>query len=145
MGSAQNVQFHLSADEEFAFEPVTQPLLHPYADAADLACQVHSYALEEILAKKLRAAAGQRRCAVARDIYDIASLVNRDINVDAALSALPGKAAYKGVDLSDAAVRFLARKAEHEASWDRTLAYLVVEDISLNDAFSIAAGLLARL
>ena len=75
MGSAQNVQFHLSADEFLAFEPAAKPLLHPYADAEDLACEIRAYALEEVLAEKLRAAAGQRRHAVARDIYDIANLV----------------------------------------------------------------------
>ncbi|MDZ4655324.1 MAG: nucleotidyl transferase AbiEii/AbiGii toxin family protein [Coriobacteriia bacterium] len=145
MGSAQNVQFHLCADEDLAFEPVILPLLHPYADASGLECQVRAYALEEILTEKLRAVAGQRRHAVARDIYDIASLVRRGADADAALSALPRKARYKGVDLSDAAARFHAREVEYEASWDRTLAYLVVDDLRFRDAFSIAADLLGRL
>jgi predicted nucleotidyltransferase component of viral defense system len=145
MGSAQNVQFHLSADEELAFEPVTLPLLHPYEDAPALECRIRAYALEEVLAEKLRAAAGQRRHAVARDIYDIASVVRRGGDAGAALSALPGKAAYKGVDLSDAAARFRAREDEYAASWDRTLAYLVVDDLSFSNAFSAAAGLLGRL
>ena len=77
MGSAPNVQFHLSADEELAFEPLLRPLLHPYDDALGLACELRSYALEEVLTEKLRAAAGQREYAVARDIYDIANVVSR--------------------------------------------------------------------
>lgn len=145
MGSAQNVQFHLSADEELAFEPATLPLLHPYEDAAGLECRISAYALEEILAEKLRAAAGQGRHAVARDIYDIASVVRRGADADAALSALPKKAAYKGVDLSDGAARFRARENEYAASWSRTLEYLVVDDLSFTDAFSTAAELLGRL
>lgn len=144
MGSAQNVQLHLSADEELAFGPVTRPLLHPYADAADVECRIRAYALEEILAEKLRAAGGQRRHAVARDIYDIASLVRRGADVDSAVSALPFKAACKAVNLSDACSRFLACRAEYQVSWDRTLAYLVVDDLSFQDAFSVTADLLGR-
>jgi predicted nucleotidyltransferase component of viral defense system len=145
MGSAQNVQFHLSADEELAFEPETRPLLHPYDDASGLECRISAYALEEVLAEKLRAVAGQRRHAVARDVYDIASVVRRGADAGAALSALPKKAARKGVDLSDAAARFRAREDEYAASWGRTLEYLVVDDLSFWDAFSVAAGLLGRL
>ncbi len=145
MGSAQNVQFHLSAGEELAFDPVILPLLHPYEDAPALECRIPCYTLEEVLAEKLRAAAGQRKHAVARDLYDIGSLVRRGADSDAALAALPQKAAHKNVDLSDAAVRFRARKNEFEASWDRTLAYLVVDDLGFEDAFAIAADLLGRL
>ncbi|PKQ16496.1 MAG: hypothetical protein CVT67_05025 [Actinobacteria bacterium HGW-Actinobacteria-7] len=144
MGSAQNIRFHLSADEELAFEPQSKALLHPYSDAPALACVVRSYALEEVLAEKLRAAAGQRRHAVARDIYDIANLVQRGTDVEAALGALPGKAAHKGLSLDRAAEHFAARRAEFEASWERSLAYLVVEDIGFDQAFSATAELLAR-
>lgn len=145
MGSAQSVQFHLSADENLAFEPVICALLHPYDDALGLACEIQSYALEEVLTEKLRAAAGQRRHAVARDIYDIGSVVRRGVDAEASLQALPGKAAYKGLDLSDAEARFRARKAEFEASWDRTLAYLVVDDLTFEEAFGVTAELLATL
>lgn len=144
MGSAQNVQFHLSADEEMAFSPVTRSLIHPYADAQDIVCQIPAYALEEVLVEKLRAA-GQRRHAVARDIYDIASVVQRGADTRAALSALPAKAAHKRVDLSGAEVHFRARKAEFEASWDRTLAYLVVDGLTFEEAFSLTASLLGEV
>lgn len=145
MGSAQNVQFHLSADEVLAFEPVTLPLLHPYEDASALKCRISAYGLEEVLVEKLRAAAGQRRHAVARDIYDIASVVRRGADTEAALSVLPTKAAYKAVDLSDAAARFRARENEYAVSWRRTLQYLVMDDLSFSDAFSVAAGVLGKL
>jgi predicted nucleotidyltransferase component of viral defense system len=145
MGSAQNVQFHLSADEEMAFDPVSRSLLHPYGDASGLLCEIPSYALEEVLAEKLRAAAGQRRHAVARDIYDIATVVRRGADTAVALSALPAKAAYKSVELSGAADRFLARRAEFEASWNRTLAYLVVDDLGFDEAFTATARLLERI
>ncbi len=124
---------------------MSRALVHPYDDGAGLACQIRAYALEEILAEKLRAAAGQRLHAAARDIYDIASVARRGADTDAALFALPKKAACKGVDLSDAAASFRARENEYAASWDRTLEYLVVDDLSFGDAFSIAAGLLDRV
>lgn len=145
MGSSQNVQFHLSADEDLVFEPVELPLLHPYDDAGDLRCEIPAYALEEVLTEKLRAAAGQRRHAVARDIYDIANVVLRGADTNLALSALPAKAAYKNLELDGAAARFLARRAEFEASWERSLAYLVVDDLSFDEAFSTTTELLGRL
>ena len=145
MGSAQNVQFHMSSDENLAFELVELPLIHPYDDAAALECVIPAYALEEVLAEKLRAAAGQRRHAVARDIYDIANVVRRGADTALALSALPKKAAYKGLDLNGAEARFLGRRAEFEASWERSLAYLGVDDLSFTEAFSVTADLLKRL
>lgn len=145
MPGAQNVQFHLSADERLAFDPVESPLLHPYGDAPGLECAIRAYALEEVLAEKLRAVSGQRRHAIARDIYDIANVVRRGADTSLALSALPAKAAHKGVDLTRAADRFRAREAEFRASWDRSLAYLIVDDLRFEDAFSMAAHLLARL
>ena len=144
-GSAPNVQFHLSADEDLAFEPSLRPLLHPYGDAPGLACEIRAYALEEVLSEKLRAAAGQRRHAVARDIYDIAQVVRRGADTSAALAALPAKAAYKNLDLEGAAGRFLARKAEFSASWNRSLAYLVVDDLAFEEAYLVTAALLGRI
>lgn len=145
MGSAQNVQFHLSADEDLAFDTLSLPLLHPYDDAQGLGCDIRTYALEEILAEKLRAAAGQRRYAVARDIYDIASLVRRGADKGQALSALPRKAERKGLDLSGAATRFRGRRSEFEVSWERTLKYLVFDATGFEEAFSITADLLGDL
>jgi predicted nucleotidyltransferase component of viral defense system len=145
MGSAQNIRFHLSADEEMAFVPVSRSLLHPYDDAAGLECAIRAYALEEVLAEKLRAAAGQRRHAVARDIYDIAHLVRRGVDESAALSALPPKAAHKNVDLSGAAEHFIARRLEFKTSWERSLAYLVVDDLSFDEAFRVTERLLALI
>ena len=142
MGSAQNVQFHLSSDEDLAFELVELPLIHPYDDAGALECAICAYAIEEVLAEKLRAAAGQRRHEVARDIYDIANVVRRGADTALALSALPTKAAYKDLDLEGAERRFLGRRAEFEANWERSLAYLVVDDLSFSEAFSVTADLL---
>jgi predicted nucleotidyltransferase component of viral defense system len=145
MPGAQNIQFHLSADEELAFDTLELPLIHPYDDAPSLECTVRAYALEEILAEKLRSVSGQRRHAIARDLYDIANVVRRGTNTADALSALPAKAARKGLDLKGVAARFRDWEAEFEANWRRSLAYLIVDDLTFEDAFSTTAELLERL
>lgn len=145
MPGAQNIQLHLSADEDLAFDSLARPLIHPYDDAPGLECDIPAYALEEILAEKLRAVAGQRRHAIARDVYDIANIVRRGAHTAAALSAVPAKAARKGLDLSGAASRFRDRQAEFEANWNRSLAYLMVDELSFADAFAATADLLERV
>jgi predicted nucleotidyltransferase component of viral defense system len=145
MGSAQNVQFHLSSDERMVFAAPPRPLIHRYEDAGEVHASLGCYALEEVLAEKLRAVGGQRRHAIARGVYDIAQLVRRGTDTSAALDAVPVKAAAKGVDLSDASVAFRRREEEYRASWDRTLEYLVVGPMSFDEAFSDTAALLERL
>ncbi|MCZ7663123.1 MAG: nucleotidyl transferase AbiEii/AbiGii toxin family protein [Thermoleophilia bacterium] len=139
-----NMQFHLSADEELVFDAVNRALMHEYDDAAGLGVSsVECYALEEILAEKLRAVGGQRRYAIARDVYDIAQLVRRGADTGAALEALPRKTKRKALVLEGAAARFRARRAEYRASWESSLAYLVVDSLGFDEAFEIAAGLLS--
>lgn len=145
MGSAQNVQFHLSSDERMVFAVAPKTLIHPYEDAADESVSLDCYALEEVLSEKLRAVGGQRRHAIARDVYDVAQLVRRGADTSAALSAVPAKAVAKGVDVKDAGERFRGREGEYRASWGRTLAYLMVDSMSFDDAFSDTAALLERL
>ncbi len=141
-----NIQFHVSADEDIVFPAVNCALLHAYDDAAELGARtVECYALEEILAEKLRAIGGQRHYAIARDVYDIAQLVRRGTDTDAALEALPRKATRKALALDEAAARFCNRRAEYRASWESSLAYLVVDPLGFDEAFEIAAGLLDRV
>jgi predicted nucleotidyltransferase component of viral defense system len=67
-------------------------LIHPYSDAEDLGpVELTSYALEEILAEKVRAVAGQRRFAISRDLYDIYRLVQAGVSVTNVTSLLPAK------------------------------------------------------
>lgn len=143
-GTPRNVQFHLSADEEVLLGTARQGLLHPYEDAQELECAIECYALEEMLAEKLRAAGGQRTYAVARDVYDVAQLVIRGADTTRALMILPRKAALKGVDMSAAADRFSRRREEYRADWDRSLVYLIGEDAGFDAAFALTAALLER-
>lgn len=113
-GPPPNLQLHLSFGETMAFGVVSRPLLHPYSDAAELACLLPCYSLEEILVEKLRAICGQRRFAIARDIYDVWKVTapsqgpesresgEQVVNVEAVLRALPTKAQAVGVDLRNA-------------------------------------------
>jgi predicted nucleotidyltransferase component of viral defense system len=146
-GSPRRIQFHLSADELLIF-PVERPsLIHPYSDAADVACHVPSYALEEVVAEKLRAICGQRQFPVARDLYDIARLTSRPVDVDAALDAVPAKAAFKGVAIGNAAEKLIARRPDLAANWKATLTYLTPsgDGLSFDQAFETCHELLLRL
>jgi len=143
-GTPPSIQFHLSADEKVALQASRRSLIHPYDDASEIACTVMCYAPEEMLAEKLRAAGGQRRYAISRDIYDIAQLISRGVDVDVALEILPEKAALKGVDLSVAADKFRKRREEYRADWDRALVYLVDDAGGFESAFVMTEDLLGR-
>lgn len=146
MGSSPSVQLHLSAHEEMVFPVDERRLIHPYDDRSVLRAVLPCYSLEEVLTEKLRAVAGQRKFAVARDVYDIAQLMVRgDVEQDAAVAVLPRKAEVKGVDLSEARQRFLEREAEYRVSWNRTLVHLTTVDADFTEAFETTAGLLARI
>jgi len=67
------------------------------------------------------------------------------VDTSAALAALPGKAAYKNLDLGGAAERFVARRDEFKASWERSLSYLVVDDLDFESAFSVTTDLLRKI
>jgi predicted nucleotidyltransferase component of viral defense system len=146
-GDPRVLQFDVSADEMLCFAPVKRPLLHPYSDATSVACELQAYALEEVMAEKLRAIAGQRRYAVARDVYDVARLTAESVDIDAALSAVPVKAAHKNLDLAGCAERFASRREEFAASWERHIVGLVRDDddASFDDAFATCVDLLGRL
>lgn len=146
-GSPRRILFHLSADELVLFPIAQQNLIHPYSDAAELRGAVSSYALEEVLAEKLRAICGQRQFPVARDVYDIARLTAEGVEVDAALGAVPAKAAFKNVAIESAALRFDARRADLAASWKATLSYLTssASSPSFDEAFVVCHNLLIRL
>ena len=146
-GSARVLQFDVSADEALCFPTVRRPLLHPYSDAPGVVCELPAYGLEEIMAEKLRAIAGQRQYAVARDVYDVARLCEKLDDIDAALDAVPTKARHKGLDLVGCHRRFADRRDEFAASWDRHIAGLLgaADDIAFDVAFGTCADLLRRL
>lgn len=146
-GSLPKIQFHLTADESLSFAPVERPLLHAYSDADELACTIVCYSSEEIATEKLRALAGQRAHAVARDLYDLWQLTSRGLDEDAVLAALPAKAALRAVALDRSVEHLRERREALLASWNRTLDYLVptMESDAFDRAFREATRLLARV
>jgi predicted nucleotidyltransferase component of viral defense system len=84
------------------------------------------YALEEVMAEKLRAVLGQRKHAVSRDLYDIHFLLEQGVDQDRIRAALPTKLEAKDLSIDTVtAERLVERKAEFESDWHRNLVHLV--------------------
>jgi predicted nucleotidyltransferase component of viral defense system len=94
--------------------------------------------LEEILAEKIRALAGQRRFAISRDVYDIHQLIKRGVVPAAVLPVLPRKFEAKGIQIDAVRVSDLeARRLQFETDWHRRLTYLLPrsQSASFEDAW----------
>jgi predicted nucleotidyltransferase component of viral defense system len=118
-GSASPVKIDLdltSPDQEEILLPVSErPVFHPYSDG--LSVSVTSYALEEIMAEKIRSLFQRSR---SRDLYDLVQLADRVDRHDVK-SILRRKCDAKGVVI-DMAV--LAGKREHfKALWQVSLGH----------------------
>jgi predicted nucleotidyltransferase component of viral defense system len=128
----------VTRDEKVLWPPARRPLIHSYSDAevlgpVDLTC----YALEEILAEKVRAVAGQRRFAISRDLYDIYRLVQAGVSVTSVAPLLTAKFAARGVEIATLNVdHLLASRALFEQDWQRRLGYLAPDA----DAAAFAAA-----
>jgi predicted nucleotidyltransferase component of viral defense system len=131
-GNPRNLRFHVDTSENLAFPVAQRALLHPYPDADELSCVLPCYALEEMMVEKLRAVCGQRRFAIARDVYDIWRLrvlppppEEPPIDWGAVGPALRAKAAAKGVDLDSCRSRLISRAEEYRSNWHSAVAPLV--------------------
>jgi predicted nucleotidyltransferase component of viral defense system len=101
------------------FPAVARTLRHPYSDVSQLPLTlIPCYDLTEMLAEKLRAVAGQRRFAIARDIYDIHQLVGAGVSLELVRQALPAKLAAKGLPPDTISVASLVqRRPGFENDW----------------------------
>jgi predicted nucleotidyltransferase component of viral defense system len=70
--SRQRIKFDMTHHELVALPPLTRRVFHPYADLPESAPEVRCYALEEILAEKIRALV--QRAGRARDVYDVVNI-----------------------------------------------------------------------
>jgi predicted nucleotidyltransferase component of viral defense system len=118
-GSASPVKIDLDLtgpDLEAVLLPVSErPVFHPYSDR--LQVSVASYALEEIMAEKIRSLFQRSR---SRDLYDIVQLADR-VDRRVVKSILRRKCEVKGV-VVDTAV--LTEKREHfRALWQVSLSH----------------------
>ena len=138
----RSVQFHLSGDELMAAQQETRALAHPYSDTDELGeVWLSCYSLVEVLAEKLRALCGQRRYAIARDLYDVHEIIRRDVSLDDALAVLPAKCRFKGIVLSEDSLRkFEARADDFRRDWRFNVIPLLAESdrIPFEDALKTA-------
>ncbi len=148
-GSPRAIRLDVTRNETLVYPAEMRPLLHPYSDEAQLETLViPCYALEEILAEKLRAIAGQRRFAVSRDLYDIHRLLQAGVGVAKLGPLLATKFAARGAQLAELDVsRFAARRADFAADWEKRLSYLVrdAQQVTFTAAWQTALALLQQL
>lgn len=126
-GTPAALKVHLNRDERLVFPLKELPVMHEYSDEGSLpAATLHVYALEEILAEKLRAFSGQRKHAIARDVYDIYHLSKTKTDVQKAIGAFPEKCRAKGIIPAEIVFdKIVKRQAEYEANWRTNLEYLI--------------------
>lgn len=148
-GTPRSLRIHISRDEQLLFSPKTMPIIHTYSDRNDLPqAAIWVYALEEILAEKLRAFSGQRKWAVARDVYDLYMLAKGGANIDAAFAAFPKKCAVKGISRAEIDIaKVIQRRIEYENNWQNNLEYLLPANSKamFDEAWGVALRLLSRV
>lgn len=125
-GSPAGLRLDITRNEVLVFDPALRTVGHPFSDADELGeVRLRCYALNEIVAEKVRAVLGQRVFAISRDIYDIHSLTE-DVDDRKVLAGLPRKMAAREVDAEAVGLgRMTDREDEFRADWDRNLAGLL--------------------
>jgi len=147
-GSPHSIRLDITRQEKVLLPPAHRVLLHPYTDG-DLLHDItlNCYALEEILAEKLRAVGGQRRFIISRDLYDIHSLLAAGVSVERAIQLLPAKLEIRGMKVTDLDPnRLIERKTDFQLDWDRRLGYLVkpLQKTAFEEAWGNAVGCLRQ-
>ena len=117
-----------SPDNEQVILPVQErPIFHDYSDR--LEASVTSYALEEIMAEKIRSLFQRTRSRDLYDIWQLADVVNReDVK-----SILPKKCEYKGVILDIDLMNI--RRDQFTAAWNVSLRHQLREIPDFDIAF----------
>lgn len=113
------------------FPAQQKAIIHRYSDSQILPkASLHVYSLEEILVEKLRAFSGQRKHAIARDIFDLYFLSTHGVDEPRAIAAVDAKFRFKGIDLESLAIDVVeARKEDFRANWNNNLAYLLPDQL----------------
>jgi len=124
-----NIDLDLTAsDKEQVILPVQErPIFHHFSDKLEAA--VTSYALEEILAEKIRSLFQRTR---SRDLYDIGQLADR-VNREDVKSILLKKCEYKEVILD--LPLLIQKRDQFAAAWNVSLRHQVREIPDFNEAF----------
>lgn len=147
-GAPRSIRIHANRDEILLFPSITLGVHHSYSDEPQLPCMsIQAYVLEEIVAEKLRALSGQRKYAIARDIYDLWSLNKTSVDINRALEAYRKKCKVKGIiPTSKNLERLSGSRDEYESNWKNNLEYLVPADLkcSFPDAWNLSLDLLLK-
>ncbi|MHB1344614.1 MAG: nucleotidyl transferase AbiEii/AbiGii toxin family protein [Thermoleophilia bacterium] len=132
---SRSIKIEITVDEPLLLTRESRPLLHRYGE--DLAVELWSYRLEEIVAEKLRTllqaqkrvneGKWARNCA--RDFYDLwylCRLPEGALDRSAVVTILPAKCAVRGVSFAGATDFFPSLiVSEAERQWESSLADLV--------------------
>lgn len=126
-GSPRAMQVHLGGGELIVLPPAARSLNHPCSDSIEMGTvMLWCYPLAEVLAEKLRAVCGQRRHAIARDLYDAHELLRHGTKVGEALAILPAKFRAKALGPPDNLAQILEeRRADLQRDWERNLTPLL--------------------
>jgi len=125
-GSAPGIRLDITRGELVVFEPTQRKVFHPFSDVEELGpLEIRCYALEEMMAEKVRAVLGQRIFAVSRNLLDIFSLLGH-VEETRVLDGLPKKLDSKGVVVEEtSSQRLIDRREEFRADWERNLVHLL--------------------
>lgn len=126
-GSPRAIRLDITRDESLLWPVEGRPLYHPYSDTDELGeVLIPCYTLREIFSEKVRAVCGQRRFAIARDVYDIHRLIQAGVAMVEISSGLPEKFRHRGADLNSLNVAMIEkRRQNYELSWHKQLDYLI--------------------
>jgi predicted nucleotidyltransferase component of viral defense system len=125
------------ADSEEILLPVSdRPVFHHYSDG--LETSVSSYALEEIMAEKIRSIFQRTR---SRDLYDIGQLAGR-VDRDIVRSIVHRKCEYKEVTVDPAILR--ERREQFAALWQVSLGHQIHDIPDFATAFENVMGEIER-
>ena len=142
-GDPRAIRLDISRGEYLGLPVVRREIIHPYGDCDLLSgVTIPCYALEEMLAEKLRALSGQRRFAIARDLFDIHQLISKGgASVDVVKPLLVNKFKAKNITLDEHCLEnLLTRRDEFERDWERSLSHLLPTSESTSFASAWETG-----
>lgn len=140
-GDPRAIRLDVSQDEYLGLPAVNKEIIHPYGDRRVLAgVLAPCYDLREMMAEKLRALSGQRRYAIARDLYDIHQLLYREnVSLTDVQPMLSKKFSAKKLPISKLNPKHIkARRDEFRRDWEQNLLYLIPadEEITFEEAWN---------
>jgi predicted nucleotidyltransferase component of viral defense system len=149
-GDPRAIRLDISHDEYLGLPAKARDIIHPYSDLELVTgVKIPCYSLAEMFSEKLRALIGQRRFAIARDLYDVFQLVKRgSLDLADVISILPRKFSVKGLDVEDIQVDYVEnRRDEFERDWDRNLRYLlpITDEVSFEEAWAMLLELIKQI